>query len=149
RSAHGSLRGLGRLKPGIKLASARSDLDAIMRHLAESDPGPEADHHSFGAFLMDESIGDVRGTLYVLMGAAGLILLIACANVASLLLARNTARAGELALRKAIGAGQFRLIRQLLTENVVIASVGGAAGIAFAYWGLRALISVAPAGIPR
>ena len=122
RKQHGSIRALALLKPGVKLATARADLDAIMRRLAEIDPGPESDHHSSGAFLTQDTVGDVRSTLLVLMGAAMLILLIACANVASLLLARNTARTGELALRKAIGAGQLRLVRQLLTENVVIAA---------------------------
>ena len=149
RGQHGSIRAIARLKPGVTLTAARADLDAIMRHLAEVDPGPERDHHSFGIFLTEESIGDVRGTLLVLMGAAVLILLIACANVASLLLARNTARAGELALRKAIGAGQFRLVRQLLTETVVIAAAGGITGLVFAYCGLRLLVGVAPNTIPR
>ena len=149
RGQHGSIRAIARLKPGVTLTAARGDLDAIMRHLAEVDPGPERDHHSFGVFLTEESIGDVRGTLLVLMGAAVLILLIACANVASLLLARNTARAGELALRKAIGAGQFRLVRQLLTETVVIAVAGGITGLVFAYCGLRLLVGVAPNTIPR
>src|SRR5262249_33965974 len=109
RSQHGPIRMIGRLKPNVTLAAARADLDAIMRHLAEVDPGPENGHRSFGQFWVQEIIGDVRGTLLVLMGAAGLILLIACANVASLLLARNTARAAELAVRKAIGAGRLRL----------------------------------------
>jgi putative ABC transport system permease protein len=149
RSQHGSMRLVGRLKSGVSLAIARADLDAIMRHLAETDPGPESDHRSFGRFLATEYAGDVRGTLLVLMGAAVLILLIACANVASLMLARNTARTGELALRKAIGAGRFRLVRQLLTENVLIAGVGGLAGIAFAQFALRLLISFAPHEIPR
>jgi predicted permease len=149
RAGHQSIRALALLKPGVTLAAARADLDAIMRHLAEIDPGPESDHHSFGAFLTEESVGDLRSTLLVLMGAAVLILLIACANVASLLLARNTARTGELALRKAIGAGQLRLVRQLLTENVVIAVAGGMAGIVFAFFGLRLLIGVAPSDIPR
>jgi putative ABC transport system permease protein len=149
RGRHGSIRAIARLKPGVALATARADLDAIMRHLAEVDPGPESDHRSFGVFLIEESVGDVRRTLSILMGAAGLILLIACANVASLLLARNAARAGELALRKAIGAGQIRLVRQLLTENVVIAAVGGAIGVAMGYLGLRFLMAMAPAGIPR
>ena len=149
RRQHGSISALGRLKHGVALATARGDLDAIMRHLAELDPGPENEHRSSGSFFAENITGDVRGTLLVLMGAAVLILLIACANVASLLLARNTARAGELALRKAIGAGRLRLVRQLLTENVVIAAAGGAAGVAFAYWGLRLLIGIAPRDIPR
>ena len=149
RRQHGSIRAIGLLKPGVALAAARADLDGIMRHLAEIDPGPENDHHSFGAFLTEETVGDVRRTLLVLMGAAVLILLIACANIASLLLARNTARASELALRKAIGAGQLRLVRQLFTENVIIAAAGGAAGVAFGYWGLRLLIGIAPRDIPR
>jgi putative ABC transport system permease protein len=149
RQQHGSMSALGRLRPGVSLAAARADLDAIMRHLAEVDPGPESEHRSSGSFLTENITGNVRGTLLVLMGAAVLILLIACANVASLLLARNTARASELALRKAIGAGRLRLVRQLITENVVIAAVGGAAGVAFAYWGLRLLIGVAPSDIPR
>ncbi len=87
--------------------------------------------------------------MLVLLGAAALILLIACANVAGLLVARNAARASELALRKAIGAGQFRLIRQLLTENVAIALAGGVAGVLFASLGLRLLIALAPTTIPR
>ncbi len=149
RRQHGSMRILGRLKRGVTLAAAQGDLDAIMRHLAETDPGPENDHRSAGSFLTEDSVGDVRGTLMVLMGAAVLILLIACANVASLMLARNAARTGELAVRKAIGAGRLRLVRQLLTENLVIAGAGGLAGVAFAQWGLRLLLSLAPQEVPR
>ncbi|HEX3746092.1 MAG TPA: ABC transporter permease [Bryobacteraceae bacterium] len=149
RGRHGSIRGLALLKPGVTVTAARADLDGIMRHLAETDPGPEADHRSFGSFLTEGYVGDIRRALMVLMGAAVLILLIACANVAGLLVARNTARAGELALRKAIGAGQFRLVRQLLTENVAIALAGGTAGLAFAWVGLRLLVSLAPRDIPR
>jgi putative ABC transport system permease protein len=149
RTAHQSIRAIGLLKPGVTLAAARADLDAIMRHLAEIDPGPEGDHRSFGTFFADENVSDIRGTLLVLMGAAVLILLIACANVASLLVARNSARGAELALRKAIGAGQFRLVRLLLTENVAIALAGGAAGVVFAFCGLRLLVGLAPNSIPR
>jgi len=149
RSRHGSIRMLGRLKPGVTLAAARADLDSIMRHLAEVDPGSENEHRSFGRFFAEYATGDVRGTLFVLMGAAALILLIACANVASLLLARNTARASELALRKAIGAGRLRLVRQLLTESVLVAAVGGLAGIVLAYGTLRTLVALAPRDIPR
>jgi putative ABC transport system permease protein len=149
RAQHRSIGGIGRLKPGVTLAAARGDLDAIMRHLAEIDPGPEADHHSYAEFLNEVMVGDVRGTLLVLMGAAALILLIACANVTSLLVARNSARTAELALRKAIGAGQFRLVRQLLTENVTIALAGGTAGVLFAFCGLKILAGMAPRSIPR
>jgi putative ABC transport system permease protein len=149
RGQHQSIRALGLLKPRIALAAARSDLDGIMRHLAEIDPGPEADHHSFGGFLTDQNTSDIRGTLLVLMGAAVLILLIGCANIASLLVARNTARAPELALRTAIGAGQFRLARQLVAENVALAVAGGIAGVALAFAALRALVAIAPRDIPR
>jgi putative ABC transport system permease protein len=149
RTQHGSIRALARLKAGVTMTAARADLDAIMRHLDEVDPGTEKDHHSFATSLADDSVGGVRTSMLVLMGAAGLILLIACANVASLLVARNTARGPELALRNAIGAGQFRLVRQLLTENVVLALAGGAAGIVFAFGALRALIGIAPTSIPR
>lgn len=149
RQQHGSIRGLARLKEGVTLAAARADLDAIMRHLDEVDPGPEKDHRSFGTFLTENTVGGLRSTMLVLMGAAALILLIACANVASLLVARNTARASELALRKAIGAGQFRLIRQLLTENVATAVAGGLVGVLFAFCALRLLVGIAPTTIPR
>jgi len=149
RTRHGSIRMLGRLKTGVTLAAAQGDLDAVMRHLAEVDPGPENQHRSFGRFFAEYVTGDVRGTLLILMGAAGLILLIACANVASLLLARNASRAGELAVRKAIGAGRLRLVRQLLTENIVVAAAGGLAGIVLAYWALRTLVALAPRDIPR
>jgi putative ABC transport system permease protein len=149
RRQHGSIRMLGRLKPGVTLAAARVDLDSVMRHLGEVDPGSETEHRSYGTLFTEYTFGDVRGTLMVLMGAAVLILLIACANVASLLLARNNARAGELAVRKAIGAGQMRLVRQLLTETAVIAATGGLAGILVARIALRLLLSIAPTEIPR
>lgn len=149
RRQHGSMRMLGRLKPGVTLAQARADLDSVMRHLAETDPGTENDHRSYGAFWAADNTQEIRGTLLVLMAAAVLILLIACANVASLLLARNTARTGELALRKAIGAGRMRLVRQLLTENILLAGAGGLAGIAFAQSAIRILIALAPHEIPR
>jgi putative ABC transport system permease protein len=120
-----------------------------MRHLAEVDPGPENGHLSAGLLWIEEIAGDTRGTLTMLMAAAGLILLIASANVAGLLLARNSARASELAVRRAIGAGRFRLARQLFAESAALAGVGGLAGIGLAYAAVRALVSIGPRGIPR
>lgn len=149
RSDHGSMHALGILKPGTTLTQARTNLDAIMQRLALSDPGPEDDHRSFAAYFTEVMAGDVRTTLLVLMGAVGLVLIIACANVASLLLVRSTARAREIAIRVAIGAGRARLVRQLLTENIVIATIGGALGLLLAGWCLRALILIGPRDIPR
>ncbi|MEP6914545.1 MAG: ABC transporter permease, partial [Acidobacteriota bacterium] len=149
RSRHGSIRALGRLKTGVTLAEARADLDTIMRHLADAEPGPENEHRSYGEILAEHTTGGARASLFTLMGAAGLILLIACANIAGLLLSRGTTRVTEFAVRAAIGAGRGRLVRQLLTENLLIAAAGGVAGVLLASWTLRLLVSMAPQGIPR
>jgi len=149
RSQHGSMRVLGLLKPGVTLANARVDLDAIMKHLALADPGPENDHRAFAEYLSVVRTGDVRQTLWMLLGAVGLVLTLACANVASLLLARSTARAREIAIRTAIGAGRRRLARQLLTENLVLAAIGGGLGLLLAGLCLRTLVVSGPSSIPR
>jgi predicted permease len=150
RSDHRSIGGLGLLRLGTTATEARANLDAIMQRLALSDPGPEDDHRSYVAYLADEMTGgDLRATLLVLMSAVGLVLIIVCANVASLLLVRSTARAREIAIRVAIGAGRARLVRQLLTENIVIAAIGGAWGLLLAGWCLRTLILIGPRDIPR
>jgi predicted permease len=149
RSDHGSMRALGLLKPGATLTEARTNLDAIMQRLALTDPGPEDDHRAYATYLTEERTGEIRPTLLVLMGAVGLVLLIACANVASLLLVRSTARAREIAVRMAIGAGRGRLARQLLTENLVVAAIGGALGLLLASWCLRTLVLIGPVDIPR
>jgi putative ABC transport system permease protein len=149
RSQHGSMRVLGRLWPGVTLTGARADLDQIMQRLAQEDPGTEDDHRSAGKFLASETTGDIRPTLWLLMGAVGLILAIACANVASLVLARSASRIREIAIRTAIGAGRMRLVRQVLTENLLIAAAGGMLGLLLGHWTLHALILMAPKGIPR
>ena len=149
RSAHGSMRVLGLLKTGVTMAQARANLDEIMQRLALSDPGQESDHRASVQFLTERITGDIRPTLLVLMGAAGLVLLLAGANVASLLLVRGNARAREMAIRTAIGAGRMRLARQLFTENLVMAGIGGICGVALAAWGLRALVLAGPKELPR
>jgi predicted permease len=149
RTQHGSIRAIARLKPGVTLASARNDLDGIMQRLAKEDPGTENDHRVAALFLSDTKTAGIRPTLWLLMGAVALILLIACSNVANLVLARSATRSREIAIRTAIGAGRKRLIRQVLTENLLVAGIGGSLGLGIAYWSLRALLLLAPVGIPR
>jgi putative ABC transport system permease protein len=149
RSQHGSMRVVGLLKPGVRLVEARAGLDAIMERLAEADPGPEDDHRVAAAYLIEATAGDLRPTLFMLLGAAGLILVLACANAASLLLVRTTLRAREIAIRTAIGAGSSRIARQLITESLVIAVMGGCVGLILGELCLRALVLVRPADIPR
>lgn len=149
RDRHGSMRVLARLRPGVTLSAARTDLDQILQRLATEDPGPENDHRAYAKFLADTKTEGVRPALWMLMGAVGLILLIACSNVANLVLARSATRSREIAIRTAIGAGKGRLIRQVLTENLLIAAIGGALGLFLAQWSMRVLLLMAPRGIPR
>jgi putative ABC transport system permease protein len=149
RDAHGSMRVLALLKPGVTLAQARSDLDTILQRLAKADPGPEDDHRAYAEFLTEERTGDVRRAFVLLMGSVCLVLVLACANIGSLLLIRMTTRAREMAIRTAIGAGRSRLARQLLTETVLVTLLGGAFGILLAGFGLRAMQALGPRDIPR
>jgi predicted permease len=149
RTAHGSMRVLALLKPGVTLAQARSDLDTILQRLAKADPGPEDNHRVFAEFLTEERTGDVRHALVLLMGSVCLVLILACANIGGLLLIRMTTRVREMAIRTAIGAGRSRLARQLLTETLLITLLGGAFGILLAGFGLRAMETLGPRDIPR
>ena len=149
REAHGSMRVLALLKPGVTLAQARSDLNTILERLATADPGPEDDHRAYAELITDERTGSVRHVFVLLMGSVCLVLILACTNIGSLLLIRMTTRAREMAIRTAIGAGRSRLARQLVTETVLIALLGGAVGILLAYFGLRALVQFGPHDIPR
>jgi predicted permease len=140
-------RAIGRLKYGISVLQARTDLTQVANNLASAYP-KEDTGLKFSVLPMREySLGGLQQTLLLLFGAVGFVLLIACANVANLLLARSNSRTREIALRIAMGAGRFRIVRQLLTETVLLAALGGALGLAFAAWGTRAMIGAGPTGI--
>ncbi len=149
RDAHGSMRALALLRPGVTLAAARADIDTIMERLAKADPGPEDDHRVYADFLTEVWTGDVRHVFALLIGAVGLVLMLACANIGSLLLIRMTQRAREMAIRSAIGAGRGRLARQLVTETLLITLLGGACGLLLADFGLHLLKALGPRDIPR
>ena len=144
-----SLEAIGRLKPGNKIDQAQADLSTVAANLEKQYPKTNS---YFGARvkpLREELIGDVRSALYVLFGAVVCVLLIANANVANLLLARASVRGKEIALRAAVGASRARIIRQLLTESVILAGLGGFCGLLIAQWGTDALVRAVPQNIPR
>jgi len=140
---------IGRLSPGATLDAARAEIDALtaagLRREAPSAPAVK----TVLTPLAHEWFGSARPALFVLLGAVLLVLLLACANVSALLLARAAARQREIAVRLALGASRARLVRQLLAESALIALAGGAAGVGLAVWGLDALIALVPAQVPR
>jgi predicted permease len=149
RGAGLGLQGIGRLKPGVTLAEAQADLDRVMRRLAEVYPDANRGVGAAVTPLKERLVGDVGPGLWMLLGAVLFVLLIACVNVSNLLLARATGRAREFAVRAALGAGQWRLLRQSLTESTLLALLGGGLGLLFAAWGTRAALDVLPTALPR
>jgi predicted permease len=139
---------IARLRPGATLLQAQADLAVIGRHLAEQYPDTNKDR-GFVAQPLRPHVGDVRSTLWLLLGAVSLVLLIACANVASLLLARAVSRDRELAMRAALGASRSRLMRQCLTESAVLGLAGGALGVLLAAVGIRPFLTFWPGSLPR
>ncbi|HWC95273.1 MAG TPA: ABC transporter permease [Candidatus Sulfopaludibacter sp.] len=141
---------LGRLKPGVSLEQARADMSAVMRDIDREHPKDYTEGTNvLMTPLRDYVVRGVDRAMWVLLGAVGLVLLIACANVANLVLARSTVRARELALRAALGAGRLRLVRQLVLESLLLAGASAAAGMALAWWWTRALVEYAAQRIPR
>jgi len=140
---------IGRLRPGATLSQAQSDIAGITRRMEQDFPQTNAGLGSNVVPLHTQVVGDVRGMLFILLGAVGFVLLIACTNVANLLLARAGQRDREIAIRAAVGATRRRLIRQLLTESVLLSVVGGLAGLFVSIWAVAVFVKLSPGDIPR
>jgi predicted permease len=149
RGAGLGLHGIGRLKPGVTIEQAQADLSSVMSRLAATYPETNRGNGAKVSSLKERMIGGIGSTLWLLLGAVGFVLLIACVNVSNLLLGRSTGRTREFAIRAALGAGRWRLLRQSLTESLLLALAGGGLGLVVASWGTNAALAVLPTTLPR
>jgi predicted permease len=149
RDAYRGMDAIGLLKSGVTLAQARDDMKRVNAGLADAYPNVDGNIKANIISLKDNIVGDMRPALLVLLGAVGFVLLIACVNVANLLLARSTARQREFSVRTALGAGQIRILRQLLTESVLLSALGGGFGLILARWATAAALVAVPETVPR
>jgi predicted permease len=149
RGAGLGIHGIGRLKPGVSIEQARADMDEVTRNLIAAYPDTDKGIGAAVRPLKQDMLGEVRPFLLLLLGAVCFVLLIACVNVANLLLARSTSRAREFAIRSALGAGKGRLVRQLLTESILLGVAGGGLGLLLAVWATRIALQHLPITLPR
>jgi predicted permease len=149
RKAAMGMDAVGRLKPGITFAQAKADMEVLGRRLAEQYPDANKDTNITLVPLKQDAVGDIRPFLLVLLAAVAFVLLIACVNVANLMLARSTGRTREFAIRTALGASQGRVICQLLTESILLGLAGGGLGLLIAAWGMQGALKVLPGALPR
>lgn len=149
RGNHPGFSSVGRLKPGVSLTQAKADLDTIAVELERRYPDSNTTRRVHLQLLLESAVGDYRQSLYLLLGSVICVLLIACANVANLQLARAIARSKELAIRSALGASRWQLMRQMLTESLLLAFMGALAGLFLAIWSLDAIVALSPARVPR
>lgn len=149
RGAGLGISAIGRLKPGVRIEQARADMERVTRNLTAAYPDVDKDIGAAIFPLRTWTLGRVQSFLLVLFGAVGFVLLIACVNVANLLLARSSRRAHEFAIRAALGAGQGRILRQLLTESTLVAAIGGGLGVLLAAFGTQAALRMLPTTLPR
>ncbi|MGE3274468.1 MAG: ABC transporter permease [Vicinamibacterales bacterium] len=149
RANHWGLSAIARLKPGVPVEQARAEMDALAAQLAAEHPESNSGNGAMLLQLHELLVQDVRPMLLVLLASVGVLLLIGCANLANLMLARAAGRGQEMAVRRALGAGRWRVVRQLLTESLLLSSAGGLAGVLLAIGGLRTVLAVLPSTFPR